>query len=111
VVGPPPGLAPIGTTAGLSQAQLAAAQQLPSRPATPVGTATTGAVAAMRRSISGGWHGTHTLSPCAAAMLLACCCHLLCQTLSQPCQLQALRILASSVPVAPTTPHCLPPSF
>ena len=35
VVGPPPGLAPIGTTAGLSQAQLAAAQQLPSRPAPP----------------------------------------------------------------------------
>lgn len=51
VVGTPAGLPAIGIRSGLSAA---AAQQLPSCPATPVGTSATGVVPAMRRSISGG---------------------------------------------------------
>jgi hypothetical protein len=113
VVGPPTGLAPIGTAAGLPQPQLAAAQQLPSPPATPVGTATTGAVAAMRRSISGRWHVTHTLSPPAAAMQLACCLAAIC--CAKPFSSLAIswpRLFAlPSASVAPTTPRCPPPSL
>ena len=70
VIGPPAGLAPIGTSA--SQPNLGALQpasllqhHMPSCPVTPVGTPGAGAAPVMRRSISGGLRaGRLACQPC-----------------------------------------------